>query len=101
MWSWKARRKPAHSLIDLCQNIYETGNIVWIHPSKCKKRETEIKYSRKEPKQILKVEQQVVRVDIEVESADAEHGTETQTHVVPAAQRVCIRHDKRSQLAHS
>ena len=30
----------------------------------------------KEPKQILKVEQQVVRVDHEVESADAEHGTE-------------------------
>ena len=72
----EGEKEPAHSLIDLCQNIYETGNIVWIHPSKCKKRETEIKYSMKEPKQILKVEQQVVRVDHEVESADAEHGTE-------------------------
>lgn len=72
----EGEKEPAHSLIDLCQNIFETGNIVWIHPSKCKKRESEIKYSMKEPKQILKVEQQVVRVDQEIESADAEHGTE-------------------------
>ena len=62
--------------IDLCQTIFETGNIVWIHPSKCKKRESEIKFTMKEPKQILKVEQQVVQVDHELESTDAEHGTE-------------------------
>ena len=72
----EGEKEPAHSLIDLCQTIFETGNIVWIHPSKCKKRESEIKYSIKEPKQILKVEQQVVKIDHEIESADAEHGTE-------------------------
>ena len=72
----EGEKEPAHSLIDLCQTIFETGNIVWIHPSKCKKRESEIKFAMKEPKQILKVEQQVVRIDHAVESADAEHGTE-------------------------
>ena len=67
----EGEKDPAHSLIDLCQTIFETGNIVWIHPSKCKKRESEIKCTMKEPKQILRVEQQVVKVDHEVE-----HGTE-------------------------
>ena len=72
----EGEKDPAHSLIDLCQTIFETGNIVWIHPSKCKKRDSEIKFTMKEPKQILRVEQQVVKVDHEVESTDAEHGAE-------------------------
>ena len=35
----EGEEEPAYSLIDLCQTIYETGNIIWIHPSKCHKRE--------------------------------------------------------------
>ena len=73
---------------------------MWIHPSKCKKRESEIKYSMKEPKQILKVEQQVVRVDQEVESADAEHRAELKLMWF-ATQRICNGHYKRCQLEHS
>ena len=30
----EGEKEPAHSLIDLCQTIFETGKIVWIHPSK-------------------------------------------------------------------
>ena len=68
--------KPAYSLIDLCQTIYETGYIIWIHPSKCHKRESEVRASVKDPKQIVKVESQVLKVDNEVSTGEAEHGTE-------------------------
>ena len=62
----EGEKDPAHALIDLCQTIFETDDIVWIHPSKCKKRDSEIKFTMKEPKQILRVEQLVVKVDHEV-----------------------------------
>ena len=51
----EGEKEPAYSLIDLCQTIYDTGNIVWIHPSKCHKRDSEVKASVKDPKQIVKV----------------------------------------------
>ncbi len=38
----EGEKEPAYSLIDLCQTIYDTGNIVWIHPSKCHKRDSEV-----------------------------------------------------------
>ena len=39
----EGEREPAHSLIDICQTIYETGNVIWLHPSKCKKRDSEVR----------------------------------------------------------
>ena len=72
----EGEREPAHSLIDLCQTIYETGNIVWIHPSKCKKRDSEVRASVKDPKQILKVESQMIKLEQEVVTEAADHGTE-------------------------
>ena len=72
----EGEKEPAYSLIDLCQTIYETGNIIWIHPSKCHKRDSEVKASVKDPKQILRVEAQTLKIDNEVSTADAEHGTE-------------------------
>ena len=72
----EGEKEPAYSLIDLCQTIYETGNIVWIHPSKCHKRDSEVKASVKDPKQIVRVEAQTLKIDNEVSTADAEHGTE-------------------------
>ncbi len=44
--------------------FYETGNIIWIHPSKCHKRDREVRASVKDPKQIVS------------STSDAEHGTE-------------------------
>ena len=72
----EGEKEPAYSLIDLCQTIYETGNIIWIHPSKCHKRESEVRASVKDPKQIVKVESQVLKIDNEVPAMEAEHGTE-------------------------
>ena len=72
----EGEKEPAYSLIDLCQTIYETGNIIWIHPSKCHKRESEVRASVKDPKQIVKVESQVLKIDNEIPAMEAEHGTE-------------------------
>ena len=72
----EGEKEPAYSLIDLCQTIYETGNIIWIHPSKRHKRESEVRASVKDPKQIVKVEPQVLKIDAEVSTGEAEHGTE-------------------------
>ena len=33
---------PSHSLIDLCSTMSETNAVVWVHPSKCTKRDDEI-----------------------------------------------------------
>ena len=72
----EGEKEPPYGLIDLCQTIYETGNIIWIHPSKCHKRESEVRASVKDPKQIVKVESQVLKIDNEVSTSEAEHGTE-------------------------
>ena len=49
----EGEKEPSYGLIDLCQTIYETGNIIWIHPSKCDKRDSEVRASVKDPKQIV------------------------------------------------
>ena len=72
----EGEKEPSYGLIDLCQTIYETGNIIWIHPSKCHKRDSEVRASVKDPKQIVKVESQMLKIDSEVVTHDAEHGTE-------------------------
>ena len=46
----EGEKEPAYSLIDLRQTIYDTGNIIWIHPSECHKRDSEVKASVKDPK---------------------------------------------------
>ena len=72
----EGEKEPSHSLIDLCQTIYETGNIIWIHPSKCKKRDSEVRASVKDPKQVLKVESQMIKFEQESVTEEADHGTE-------------------------
>ena len=72
----EGEKEPAYSLIDMCQTIYDTGNIVWIHPSKCHERDSEVKASVKDPKQIVKVESQALRIENETTTEEADHGTE-------------------------
>lgn len=71
----EGEKEPA-SLIDLCQTIFETGGIVWIHPSTCEKRDSEVRASVKDPKQILKVESQTINLEQEVVTAAADRATE-------------------------
>ncbi len=52
------------------------GNIVWIHRSKCHKRDSEVKASVKDPKQIINVESQVLRIESGLFTDEANHGTE-------------------------
>ena len=40
-------QQPSHSLIDTVYNIVESGNIVYVHPSKCHSRENEVQTESK------------------------------------------------------
>jgi len=71
----EGEKEPA-SLIDLRQTIFETGGIVWIHPSTCEKRDSEVRASVKDPKQILKVESHMINLEQEVVTGAADRGTE-------------------------
>ena len=54
--------QPSFALVDLVAHIKETNCIVWIAPSKCSKRDTEIQNSLKEKSSVLALEQQTLKV---------------------------------------
>eukprot|EP00435_Cladocopium_sp_Y103_P069652 s1948_g33.t1 len=54
--------QPSYSLIDIVAGIYETGSIVWVAPSRCTKRDSEVQQSLKEKPTTLTVEQQTLRL---------------------------------------
>ena len=54
--------QPSYALIDLVASIHDTGSIVWIAPSKCTKRDSEVQQSLKERPTTLTVEQQTLRL---------------------------------------
>lgn len=58
----KGELQPSFALIDLAASIAETGAVLWISPSKCSKRDSEVQGSLKEKPQTLIVEQQTVRM---------------------------------------
>ena len=68
--------EPSHSLIDKCQIMYDTGSVLWLHPSTCTKRDIEIQAALKEPSQVLKIESQSLKVSTEAQTEAADHGTE-------------------------
>lgn len=68
--------EPSHSLIDKCQIMYDTGSVLWLHPSTCTKRDIEIQAALKEPSQVLKIESQSLKVSTEAQAEAADHGTE-------------------------
>ena len=43
--------EPSHVLLDKCQNIYDTGAIVWVSPSMCTKRDAEVQAMPKDSHQ--------------------------------------------------
>eukprot|EP00435_Cladocopium_sp_Y103_P060396 s860_g22.t1 len=54
--------QPSYSLIDIIAGIAETGSIVWVAPSRCTKRDSEVQQSLKEEPTTLTVEQQTLRL---------------------------------------
>lgn len=69
--------EPSHTLIDKCQLMYDTGSVMWLHPSLCTKRDLEIQSAPKDSQQVLKIESQTLKVDTEAPKiGDADHGTE-------------------------
>ena len=47
---------PSHMLLDLANQIHESGVIVWLVPSKCSKRDDEVQMSLKDSKSLVQVE---------------------------------------------
>ena len=54
--------QPSYALIDLIAGIHDSGSIVWVPPSKCTKRDSEVRQSRKEKSTTLTVEQQTLKL---------------------------------------
>ena len=68
--------EPSHQLLDLTNNILETGALVWIAPSRCTKRADEVQLAIKERPSSVQVENQQLRVAQKTEDFKADHGTE-------------------------
>ena len=54
--------EPSHQLLDMTNQQYESGIIMWIPASKCAKREAEILATGKDKGSLLQVEQNVIKV---------------------------------------
>ena len=71
--------QPSHSLIDLAASMLESNTIIWIGPSTCTKRESEIQVAAtKEKSQVLSIEQQTVKVTAAESTLKADDNTELQ-----------------------
>ena len=53
---------PSHMLLDLANQIHESGVIVWLAPSKCSKRDDEVQMSLKDSKSSVQVENAQLKV---------------------------------------
>jgi hypothetical protein len=58
----KGELQPSYALIDLIAGIHDSGSIVWVPPSKCTKRDSEVQQSLKEKPTTLTVEQQTLKL---------------------------------------
>ena len=54
--------QPSYALVDLVASIADSGSIIWIPPSKCTKRDSEVQQSLKEKPTTLTVEQQTLKL---------------------------------------
>ena len=53
---------PSHSLLDLANQMNETGIIVWLAPSKCSKRDDEVQLGLKDNKSAVQIENSQLKV---------------------------------------
>ena len=70
--------QPSHALIDLAASMLESNAVLWIGPSKCSKRETELQPATKEKPQILSLEQQTLKVVASESNIRVDNSTELQ-----------------------
>ena len=67
---------PSHALLDLANQMHESGVIVWLAPSKCSKRDDEVQMSLKDSKSSVQVENSQLKVGPSVEVPEADWNTE-------------------------
>ena len=68
--------EPSHQLIDLANNVLETGALVWIAPSRCTKRSDEVQLAIRERPSSVQVENHQRKVSQTAEEFKADHGSE-------------------------
>ena len=67
---------PSHALLDLANQMLESGAIMWLAPSKCSKRDDEVQMSLKDSKSSVQIENSQLRVGPSVEVIEAEWNSE-------------------------
>ena len=70
-------QQPSHSLIDTVYNIVESGNIVYVQPSKCHSRENEVQTeSKSKSKTMITLEQGALKQTVVSDLQDLDTSTE-------------------------
>ena len=70
--------QPSYALVDLVASMLETNAVIWVSPSKCSKRETEIQQSAtKEKTSVVAIEQHTLKVTT-ADDVKVDHSTELQ-----------------------
>ena len=54
--------QPSYALVDLVASMVESNSVIWVCPSRCSKRESEIHHSMKEKPSTIAVEQHLLKV---------------------------------------
>ncbi|CAE7406578.1 unnamed protein product [Symbiodinium sp. CCMP2592] len=67
--------EPSHALIDAVSHMGESNAVVWIPPSKCTKRDAELKLGLRDKQKYLTVQEQSVTLAPAPDKIVAEHGT--------------------------
>ena len=63
---------PSHALLDIANQILETGSILWLAPSKCTKRDDEVQMALKDSKSSVQVENAQLKVGPSADVIEAE-----------------------------
>ena len=70
-------QQPSHSLIDAAYNVVESGNITYIHPSRCHSRESEVQTEAKnKSKTMITLEQGALKQTVISNLQDIDTNTE-------------------------
>ena len=75
--SHRNEQQPSHALIDACFNMVESGSLLYITPSKCGSRDSEMHAEGKsKPKHIITLEQGALKTQASHELPSVDVGTE-------------------------
>ena len=67
--------EPSHALLDVVSHMGEANAVVWVPPSKCTKRDAELKLGLRDKQKFLTVQEQNVTLAPAPDKLVAEHGT--------------------------